>query len=661
MSLRIKSLFWIVFISNTLLSTGITSYLIEWDKINIYVGLGYLFIYFCSVFNTSEILLKSLIFLFHKKKEFKFKDNIKNKSVIINYNLKSFDKNSIDECFKNYYNSFINNISQEYIGVLISATNDDELQKYEIEIYEKYKLDIYNLLVERAKRFLRYNYFNNHDFLINIDKIDQEFNCFFWKQFDQQYLRKNYLKICKDKSDQFLYLKRKCNILKKCGQYQDLITLSQGYLYGYTYQDKQYYGDLSRERNEFLFDINSDIINQIYNKEHKYTLVLDSDSKIGIGEVYKMVNIAEQYLDFSIIQPQIKFYNQNNLFQHVQTITQYNSNILNSYFSSYINHASFFGKGLINNKNYFDRCIGRPENTVEFVPLNCISHDTFESMVLPTLYCDKITIFEETPKSLISWNIRELRWNYGDILVAKHIYPNLFCRTKPTYCKNRFKLNFSQLYFALAPVRILISKPLLLLFIGISIVVPMKYSYIPFIYIIIIIIILPSLINLKISNFKNTFIVLTSMIFHFTPDSLLGSIRLLRIIYKLITNNNIWISQQKIENDIQKRGIIRMSIKHFGVYTIISSILFGFVYNKFPSLNFFLLCIMILPVYCIIIDSIPYQKLPRLELKNIRTNYIFNKKSLLPLQFINQSQKVKGFRSVFRENRISKIFTKWFY
>lgn len=651
--------FYIIFIINTCLSTGVLSFLIEWSKINIYIGLFYLLIQFLCLFNTSEILLRSLIFLFHKKRDFNFSKDVKNQTLLINYNLKAHDKKSIDECLKNYQTSFLNNISKEYTGVLVSATEDSKLLEYEYDEFKKYRLNIYETLIRRVLKYLKTYKLYDDNVIINLDKIEDDFNYYYWRQFDFEYLRKNYEQICLNKSEEFIYLKRISKVLKKCGQYQDLISLSEGHIFGYSYKDKDIYGDLCRADEEFLFEMNPSI-NKIVSKKFKYTLVLDSDSKIGIGECFKMINIAEQYSEYSIIQPEIRFYNQINLFQQIQTIIQFNSNILNSYFCSYLNHSNFYGKGLIRNSNYFNKCIGDPENPIEYVPLNCISHDTFESMALSTLYCDRLSIYEEPPSSLISWNIRELRWNYGDIIVAKHIYPRLFCRTSPTYSRNIFKLDFTQLYFALSPIRILISKPLLMLFIVFSIFIPISYSYIPFLYIMFILIIIPSIINLKINTIKNSLVIITSMIFHYTPDSLLGTIRLFRIIYKLLTNNNSWISQRKIENDMEEKGIVRLSFQYFGIYSLISSIIFGFIYNQIPSLNYFLICIIILPVYCVIIDKVPYQDLPRIEIKKIKTNKFFQKKTILPIDYLRDSPKIKRIRSVIRRNRISRIFLNWF-
>ena len=114
----------------------------------------------------------------------------------------------------------------------------------------------------------------------------------FWEQFEISYLKINYHLICKQKSDDFIYLRRITKTLKKCGQYQDLILLSEGYSKSYTYTDNEIYGRFSREKNKELF-YESPSLEKIYGQKFKYTLVLDSDCIIDPGEVYKLVSLAE--------------------------------------------------------------------------------------------------------------------------------------------------------------------------------------------------------------------------------------------------------------------------------------------------------------------------------------------------------------------------------
>ena len=88
---------------------------------------------------------------------------------------------------------------------------------------------------------------------------------------------KRFRKFCKKESN-FILVYRNTNCLKKCGQYQDLITISEGYNRPYTYIDSSLYDYTCRKPNKYLKFSDIDGYNKIYNQHHKYTLVLDSDT-----------------------------------------------------------------------------------------------------------------------------------------------------------------------------------------------------------------------------------------------------------------------------------------------------------------------------------------------------------------------------------------------
>ena len=566
--------FWIGSIIVTLIYSAIFIPNIRWDKNNTINSIIYTILQLICFFSSSEIFLKAMLVLFHKKKEIKCTNKLYNISVIINYNLKAVDRESVDECLKNMFKSFLVNLSRNHTMVLISATNNIEILEYEATQFLTIKNKIYEILLQKAHIYTEHKN-KTCDTTIDIDNIN--YDNIIWNQFDVNDLKNNSIKICKCIIDNFLYIRRNSTVLKKCGQYQDLITWSEGYKYGYTYKNPILYGKYIRLDEQLFNDTPASL--KIFNKQFKYTLVLDGDSLISHGTVFKLVDIAENNQYYHIIQPQIEFYNNNNIFKKIQNIVQNNTNIINGYVTSFMDHSNFYGKGFIRNSEYLKRCIGTPDNIIEYVPANCISHDTFESMILPTLYCDKVTIKEESPSNLISWNIRETRWNYGDIIIAKHIYPTIFCRRTPKYSKNAFNLTFNQSYIALSSIRIIITKPVLLLFIVYSNFVYMHYPYIPMIYMLVTLLLTPLLINIKISNIFKSFIIFFSLILQFTPEPLIGSYRLLKVIYKLLMNNNKWTPSKTIENNITKKGIVKMSLYYYGIPSAISIVLI-FILNN---------------------------------------------------------------------------------
>jgi len=496
--------------------------------------------------------------------------------------LKAEDKNDIDECFLNMYNTFIHNMSENSIAVIISATYKDELKIYEQLMLKTFRQKFFNYLYQSGQKY------------ISRSNCGTSSNISWWSTINVN--NTNLISICNSRCHNFLLLRRKSNVLKKCGQYQDLITLSLGYSHSYTYTNKNLYGDKTRSRDTF-FESNNDL-NKIIGKKYDYTIVLDSDTIVPKNTIINLIRIAIANPNYVIIQPQINFYNIQTLFQRIQVLWQSYSNISLNYTCSFIGHSPFFGKGLINNQKYFEKCIGPPENPIEYVPIDVLSHDTFESMAAPVLYVPILTFQETLPKTYVSWNIRELRWNIGEIIVASHIYPRLLrrCSSIPN-TRNIYNLTFAQAYFALATFRVIVMRPILLSFIIFNIFIPMIYGFFPMLYMIIIVLILPNLIIIKPKKFYETIIILFTSIIQITPEPIIGTFRLIQSCYKLLTNNTKWIPSNKIEQNIKKKGILYYSLLNFGAYSGASIIILYFVYKINLILTLFLCSITFLPFY----------------------------------------------------------------
>ena len=605
--------FWGGSIICTLTSISINILIIEWNKIHISLGIIYLFIQSLCIWASSEILLKALLVLFHKINKIKMINNIGKTSFIINYNLKANDEEEIDECFDNMYQAFIGNMAINSIAVLISVTNDPILISYESSKLIDYRETLYNHLYRSGL-----NYINNIDDNIqdNIDdniqdNIDDNIqdniddNSIWWSKLNisKKLLKSKLHIICKKRSLDFILLRRNSKTLKKCGQYQDLICLSAGYSNCFTYEDSEIYG-LNSRVNKALFiepSCNKENYNRILRKNFKFTLVLDSDTRVPNGSVIKLIGTALANPEYTIIQPRIDLYGSNTIFQKLQIYSQEHSNIITKYTCSYFDHCPFFGKGLIRNSEYLKYCIGTSINPVEYVPADALSHDTFESMALPVLYNPNIALEETPPTTYITWNIRELRWNIGELIVARHIYPNLLCRQKKIpQTKHIYTLSFAKAYFALSSFRIIIMRPILLLYIIFIAFIPMRFSYIPMIYMVTTIIILPILITFKIKSFPKIILLLVTSIIQMTPEPAIGTIRLFISFYKLFRNNLKWIPSRTVEYNIYKRGIFYYAMFYLSPFMIIAAILFPFLYKINIALTFFLVANIILPFYTII-------------------------------------------------------------
>jgi hypothetical protein len=399
-------------------------------------------------------------------------------------------------------------------------------------------------------------------------------------------------------------IRRNSSVLKKCGQYQDLITLTQGYSKPYTYVDYFLHGDNYRESNISLFNYSNVLdFDNLYNNKYKYTLVLDSDTIVPNNTILSLIDKAEQNNDYVIYQPRIELCKIETYFQFLQKLWLKHSNYIYSSTTLFLKHSSFFGKGLINNEKYITKCIGLPDNIIEYVPSNALSHDTFEATCLPVLYIDDNVLYEVPPKSYISWNIREIRWNIGELIVARHLYPYLMCAWRnPSYTRNKYKLKFIEKYFALSSIRTIVTWPFLLLFIYLNNYIPWKNTYTSYLYIIITSIIIPNVIIKLCFNvlLKELFLSIITLIFHTLSEPLIGSLRLIYSIYKVINNNYVWVPSNSIEkSNISNKNII-YSLSIFSIFSILSGILLSNLDKTNYLLISLLLSIIMLPFYSII-------------------------------------------------------------
>ena len=587
---------------------------IDWNKINIPITTIYFITHIITTLTISEIFLSYLLILFIKPNitntitdnaridNARIDNAITDCPVIINYNLKAFTKQDIDLCFFNMYNAYINNIFNNTIAVLISVTDNLELKQYEKAMLYKYRNKIINHLSNKGEDYLKYP--NNNKswkyFSLTPDKL---------------------FSFCNEKASNFILIYRDTNILKKCGQYQDLICLSEGYDYPYTYNDFSIYGTNIRIPDKMFTYLDNSDYEKIYNKKYKYTLVLDSDSIVSYNFLERIVNIAETKNNYDIYQPKIELTNLKTIFQNIQKNWLDHSNISYTTITKYFNHSAFFGKGLINNKKYLKKCIGHPDNLIEYIPADAVSHDTFEAMCMDVLFIPECSLYEATPKTYLSWNFREIRWSIGELIVASHILPKLF-KKKIKMTRHIYKLSFNKLFFALASFRILLMWPILLIYIILNSTIPFYNYYISYLYIIFTTIVIPNLIKIYYSQKNIIFYVFTSII-HVLPEPLIGTTRLIFSLYKLTKGNFVWIPTNIIEFSLSKQNNFKSSIYYFGIYSIIALVLFILYYSVNFLLSLFLMSIILLPLYNIITNlkiiypfKIRFRKITRL--KNIK-------------------------------------------
>lgn len=59
------------------------------------------------------------------------------------------------------------------------------------------------------------------------------------------------------------------------------------------------------------------------------------------------------------------------------------------------------------------------------MPADVLSHDTFEAAVLRPLYAGDVHLLEAPCRNYVTWDIRERRWNRGELLLVMYFLPTL--------------------------------------------------------------------------------------------------------------------------------------------------------------------------------------------------------------------------------------------
>jgi len=316
-------------------------------------------------------------------------------------------------------------------------------------------------------------------------------------------------------------------------------------------------------------------IDHIMGKKFDYTLVLDGDTLVPQGSLRKIMEVAATFPDKCIIQPAIKlaiFENQS-LFAQLQAIREEIYASIGILQIRVHGRSSFYGKGLIQNRLYISTIIGTRKSPIERIPIEILSHDAYEAAILSPVFVESVILVENTCDNYLSWDIREKRWNRGELVMAHYFYPllvgtslkwvmKLFSANPVPELKLRTKTRFNEsaLYIALRPLMLMISKPLLLFywFLTVHLSAYLKYSYFPAYAIILGLSVLPKLafVNSKNENgFKKISIVVetVSSFLQYTPEPVMGSIRGAKALYAHLSWNSGWIPQFEVERDFGKK------------------------------------------------------------------------------------------------------------
>ena len=367
-----------------------------------------------------------------------------------------------------------------------------------------------------------------------------------WKRFAhlnmRTFARERLPEICEAYTREFMCVHRVSRVLRKCGQYQDLMLLSEGERLAYTYTDRALYGKMSRPPGEPLF-VDSPDVDNIYRRRFNYTLVLDGDTRVPPSAALDLLAIAAGNPEYAIIQPAIIMDVDENdtIFMHLEKLRQELNSPITNAMAYVLDHSGFYGKGLLKNSAYIHNVIGTRDRLIERVPIDVLSHDTFEAAVLKSYYAGSTALYEAPPFNYITWNIRERRWNKGEILLSFYFWPLLigkpmralqaaiqgksFVRTK---LRTKSKLDFVSSYLAHSAFRQMWMKPLLLIFILLHVNVYLHRPYLPIAIIMFLIIVFPKFATIRRDNFGKTCLEIFVSIIQFTPEAVVGCVRLVR-------------------------------------------------------------------------------------------------------------------------------------
>ena len=528
--------------------------------------------------------------------------------IILNYNLLATSKDDIEECFETMYEAYVGNLSPNASAVLVSATGDEYLKEYEIQLRDTYRAILFDDLYREGLSFANYQY-------EHVDPLHLQNVWSLYENIDRTVFCNEYLEdICDKYAREFMVVHRVSRVLRKCGQYQDLMLLSEGEFESFSYCDPVYYGRSARPPDEPLFHPSEDVSN-IFGRKFDYTLVLDADTGVPRGGVVELLQIAAANPERGIIQPAIKLHCtlSDTIFMHLEAMRQSIYEPMTNAVTALLGQSGYFGKALIKNRVYIDAVIGSKENLIERVPVDVISHDTFEAALLQPLYAGSMYLLEAPSYNYVTWNIRERRWNRGEILLAMYFWKNAFGRPmrwlQKQFQKKKFdatklrtesKLDFVSSYIAHSALRQMFMKPALLLYIILHISVHLRYRYASIIIVMFLVLVFPKFATCNRENYKYVILETIASILQFTPEALVGCVRICRAMYANVSLNVKWIPQRAVEEQFKNSNPFISSFKHlwgYSVFAAISSTLVVLFLQRAMLIQVMLVTLLFLPLY----------------------------------------------------------------
>lgn len=385
--------------------------------------------------------------------------------TVLAYCLLSKTPQSSEECFNTAMEAHLANLdpNMRITTSVVSVTGGMDLVKLELDLRDRCRQEIRERLTTEMKAVLDLTHLDQEQLRYHLrhalapisesslSRVD------FWhalmdpSQGSPQDLPRRLSAKITDATTHFVYLHRTCKILKKPGQYQDLMILaSTGNNQAYTYLDVDY-GKDGRKRGSACFGFSGnvtptgspesdvDMIKEFerrgkpdvelissYGSDPKnryfYTMVLDSDTICPAGSIRTLIESAEHpanrsfgiinanlAVDYTATDADCTWHMWRNALMEVSTV-----NLVRGQFWIF-NRTGFYGKGLIRNEMYISRLIGMPGQLVEALPVDILSHDTVEAKLLQPAVNVNVTLYEDVARNPISALSQSTRWMFGEV------------------------------------------------------------------------------------------------------------------------------------------------------------------------------------------------------------------------------------------------------
>jgi hypothetical protein len=402
--------------------------------------------------------------------------------------------------------------------------------------------------------------------------------------------------------------------------------LNDGCNEAWTYTDETLYKKMARRSGEHMFYPSEDVDN-IQGRRLEYTLVLDGDTRVVKDSLSKLMDVAAANPHRAIIQPGINITAgpDQPLFMHIEHTRQRMYEPVSIAFSTMMGRCGFYGKGLLQNKLYIEAMLGEPteKKPIERVPIDVLSHDTFEAASLCPLYVKDIQLLEEPCRNYVTWNIREARWNRGELILSHYFFPKtlgvLFpwfqgkVRDEPIpkiHLRTESDFDLPGSYIAHSALRMMLLKPLLLLYICVRAFSTsfLYFPYLPFIITMGIVIVIPKFPLLRFNNFRSMFCETACSIIQFSPEPTIGTVRLIKTCYAHVSGVSGWTPQFKVEQDFLINSAIIASFSYQWKMFLFTCVALAPLYIFRPKdylLQFVLLVTAFLPFYTTL-TALPY-------------------------------------------------------